>query len=539
MLIVSDDNDPERKFKFFIVDFHSHLGIDIDGANSIISPSQPGSTFDYISWFTWGREGDDGVLPKLLADAELPPDERVCKYHPETRESVAFHPILESITRSSEAALKTIKHAKCIDVSIVFPMQDEFGTRAGRYDGPIDYVPSINNIERWVNRFPFSMKIIGFARLNPWDISTVKEFDDLDLGALERNDDPVIKELDTAVQVKGLQGLKLHPRSESFSANIPQVVALLIKSAMLDIPVIFDCRAIGVARKITEGTKHAVAFLWNQNRLDLIGRLRVVIAHFGWHVAYPELVEFLQFPNLYGDFSAARGAAAHGFISKTDPFRTSTTKGRLEALIAAMRERYSSNDEVPSALRLKNPEKFTLAALAPYYPIDLHTPHWYDKLVFGTDHPFIPYRLPVEVTIALLSRALDLTPLELTKLFGYNALRLIPPKFKILTSPTPSASTKPSRFSDWFTQLSSATRSPLRAFDYLISPEITPSVKNDVLVVVSGDESAKHVILTRLQDSLFASDIPDSVEKKLDDRVYYLDASIRDRVIGPILAGAL
>ncbi len=68
----------------------------------------------------------------------------------------------------------------------------------------------------------YSNRLIGFARLDP-------NFGEKSVIELER-----------AVKVLGLRGIKLHPSSQQFSVDNPWVFKIIEKAAELGVPVVFD-----------------------------------------------------------------------------------------------------------------------------------------------------------------------------------------------------------------------------------------------------------------------------------------------------------
>ena len=69
------------------------------------------------------------------------------------------------------------------------------------------------------------------------------------------------------------------------------------------------------------------------------------------------------------------------------------------------------------------------------YRLKLNNVSWSDKILFGGDFPFIGPIQSIEIILALLSKKLNLNPLDLKKVLGLNALRLIKPRFNIISTP--------------------------------------------------------------------------------------------------------
>ncbi|MEJ2279977.1 MAG: hypothetical protein P8Y70_19855, partial [Candidatus Lokiarchaeota archaeon] len=160
------------------------------------------------------------------------------------------------------------------------------------------YHSSNLNIARFTKKFPFSLKLIGYCRVDPTE------------------GERAVNELRFAREQLGLRGLKLHPRSEGWvdktATEVP--VKVLIEAAKYSMPIIFDTR--GKRTILDIGTLVARTRDVIKNKYPkLLRHFKVIIAHFaqgnvGDYDVYNTIVQ----PNTYGDLSMLHGEGAKNFF---------------------------------------------------------------------------------------------------------------------------------------------------------------------------------------------------------------------------------
>jgi predicted TIM-barrel fold metal-dependent hydrolase len=290
-----EQNGKAWEQNFFVIDSHSHLGEDVDGAK-MMNPLAPGTgTFDF-----WGN-----VQGKLVADWAKTHEQSfmtTIKGIP-TRISWSFNsfPFTEKLYSALEKIGKKYSDLKeksrfyaFIDQGVVFPFQDVF---RDKHPDAL-YRASNINVSRFTTRFPFSLKLIGYARVDPME------------------GEKAVKEVTYAREVLGLRGLKLHPRSERWIDDIKseKAIKVLIEAASHSMPVIFDTRGRGSILDIAELVKSTRSVI-KQQYPELLPHLKVIIAHFaqgniGDHDVYNAVVQ----PGVYGDLSMLHGEGAGNFF---------------------------------------------------------------------------------------------------------------------------------------------------------------------------------------------------------------------------------
>ncbi|MHA2038142.1 MAG: amidohydrolase family protein [Promethearchaeota archaeon] len=295
----------------FVIDAHSHLGQDVDGA-TMMNPLAPGAgTFDF-----WGN-----VQGRIKTDWEKTGEQSFTTNidGQTTKISWSFTPYpftdklyvaLQKLGKKHSDLKEKSKFYRMIDMGVCFPFQDVF--RDKRPEAL--YRASNINVSRFTTRFPFSMKLIGYGRCDPME------------------GEKAVNEVRYMREELGLRGLKLHPRSEGWIDKISSAKAtqVLIEAASFSMPVIFDTRGRGSILQIgqlIESTRNAI----KSNYPDLLPHFKVIIAHFAQgniddHEVYNTIVK----PNTYGDLSMLHGAGAGNFFESFRKWFKLNNKERVD-----------------------------------------------------------------------------------------------------------------------------------------------------------------------------------------------------------------
>jgi len=290
-----EQNGKKRVEHIFVIDSHSHLGQDIDGA-AMMNPLASGTgTFDF--WGNvqgriqndWKDKGEQsfstvmGGIPTKISWEFTP--------YPFTDK---LYSALESLKGRHSDLKKKSKFYTFIDQGVCFPFQDEF---RDKHPEALYHASNIN-VSRFTTRFPFSMKLIGYGRCDPME------------------GEKAIKEVRFLREELGLRGLKQHPRSEGWFDNINSQAAVnvLMEAAKYSLPVIFDTRGKASIMAIGELIRTTRTAIRNKDP-KLLPHLKVIIAHFAQgnvddHEVYNTIVQ----PNTYGDLSMLHGAGAGNFF---------------------------------------------------------------------------------------------------------------------------------------------------------------------------------------------------------------------------------
>ena len=311
MLTATIEQDGKKRVEhIFVIDSHSHLGQDVDGA-TMMNPSSPGGTFDF-----WGN-----VQGRIQADWEKTGEQSFTtnmdgKF---AKISWSFTPypftdklysVLEKLGKGHSDLKEKSKFCAMIDQGVCFPFQDVF--RDKRPEAL--YRASNINISRFTTRFPFSMKLIGYGRCDPME------------------GEKAVNEVTYIREVLGLRGLKLHPRSEGWIDKISseKAINVLIEAASHSMPVIFDTRGRGSILqigKLVEATRREIKSKYP----DLLPHFKVIIAHFAQgNIDDYEVYNTVVQPNTYGDLSMLHGAGAGNFFESFRNWFISNNKERVD-----------------------------------------------------------------------------------------------------------------------------------------------------------------------------------------------------------------
>jgi predicted TIM-barrel fold metal-dependent hydrolase len=306
-----EQNGKKNIEHILVIDAHSHLGQDIDGA-TMMNPLAPGvGTFDF-----WGN-----VQGRIKADWEKTGEQsfRTSINGSSAQISWSFTPYpftdrlysaLQKFGKKHSDLKEKSKFYSMIDQGVCFPFQDVF--RDKRPEAL--YRASNINVSRFTTRFPFSMKLIGYCRCDPME------------------GEKAVNEVRYAREELGLRGLKLHPRSEGWIDKISsqKAIQVLIEAASFSMPVIFDTRGRGSILQIGQLIESTRNLLRTQYP-DLLPHFKVIIAHFAQgNIDDYEVYNTIVQPNTYGDLSMLHGAGAGNFFESFRKWFQSGNKKRID-----------------------------------------------------------------------------------------------------------------------------------------------------------------------------------------------------------------
>lgn len=352
MLVVrATENQPNRgikkgdEFRLYIVDAHHHMGREKGHKNS------PAGAYDFYAqlWFEIQKK----TQTLMEADNLL--------FEPVRVEA----PNLVARLFRSKASWARLDHGWLVDRTIVFPYTDDYSAPSS--NGEPSFTVSNDKIASWTSRAPHSSRLIGFARVNPLDGS-------------HKGTPVAVTELERAVLLLGLRGLKLHPLAQLFvdsiEKNEPRDVVK--RAGELGIPVIFDTRNIRTVVRI----KRLVDSMRNDPDCGAaLKGLRVILAHCGMAPGDSRLYEALKDPLIFAE--------------------TSTLHDKdVPVLFESASERLSSSNR-----------------------------EWSEKILFGTDFSFLSVQA-MDIILHLLSRDFPGTLADAQRVLAGNALSLLHSPFR-------------------------------------------------------------------------------------------------------------
>ncbi len=268
-----------------------------------------------------------------------------------------------------------------IDQFVVFPMKDVF-----RDDGELRYSRSNENISQWVNSEDHSHRLLGFGRVDPSMIEDARE------------------EIKKFTSKYGLVGLKIHPDSERFQLDSNQVIQMYIDCARMNLPIIFHTGYTHDVKKIHEGVNKTISLLVENKMESLVSQLNVIIGHFSYDDE--EAFRYLSHPCIYGEMSTLK--------STEDFIRSARDEVSLSKFTNVTVNEFK--DSVQEKLRDH------------FWDIFHVSTNWSNKLMLGTDHPFLPRDNIVDLmeTFFCTDLAEELQPAMIQNMLGKNLIEILP-----------------------------------------------------------------------------------------------------------------
>lgn len=268
-----------------------------------------------------------------------------------------------------------------IDQFVVFPMKDKF-----KDEGEITYSRSNKNISQWVNSEDHSDRLLGFGRADPSDIESARK---------------MIKRFPSEY---GLIGLKIHPDSERVELDSNSIIQLFVDCARMNLPIIFHTSYVSDVNKIHDGVNKTISLLVENKMEDLVGQLNVIAGHFSYDDE--DAFRYLSHPCIYGELST--------LTSPEDFIRSAKKKISLS---------YFTNEtleEFKECVQKKLKDDF-------WNIFDVST-NWSNKLMLGTDHPFLPRDNIIDLFECLFCSDLseELQPSVIQNILGMNLIDILP-----------------------------------------------------------------------------------------------------------------
>ena len=279
--------------KIYVVDGHSHIGYDEDEVSNP-NPLAPFGTFDFY------KKTYAEVLKSFDATADNPKWSFSARGTTYEFKVVPNPPVYEIFKQAAGSGgpnskmIEKLENSWMVDFGIAFPFQDKYRAE----DPTALYRASNERIASVVTKFPISLRMAGYCRVHP------------DEGQ------KAVDEIRHSIQVKGLRGLKLHPRSERWldHVNSQDAVNCLIEAARHSLPVIFDTRGKKSIYDIHDLLKSTRAYL-ERNEPHLLPHLKVITGHcaagnFDDRGTYDAISD----NNAYGELSMIRSPEFDKFI---------------------------------------------------------------------------------------------------------------------------------------------------------------------------------------------------------------------------------
>ena len=223
-------------------------------------------------------------------------------------------------------------------------------------------------------------------------------------GRVDPNHSDALDTVDSGAQM-GLKGFKMHPKSESFDINSKNVRNVLKRLAEHDIPAIFHTQD-EMGEQLHKAVAKTVEELVQEDKLNLIPRLKVIIGHAPWNGSdNPKLYEALSHPNIFGELSTLKPDSYETFFSN------------------AMKIEYEMMFEAPGLESLSKKEVEEIYFKA--FGYSRHN-YWSSKIAFGTDNPYPPAYGMKPLLRYLFGIDFPGNSADLSNILGMTALKLMP-----------------------------------------------------------------------------------------------------------------
>lgn len=183
------------------------------------------------------------------------------------------------------------------------------------------------------------------------------------------NDKDAQEKFEFYIENYNLKGLKLHPRIQNFKVNDPKVITLVRTAAKLKLPTIIDTLPYGPTL-----IKDNLPLLIDE-LAHTVPEAKIIMAHMGGHRLLDAMTVVKVNKNVYLDIS-------YTLLS----FRGSSLEKDIEFVIKKVGS---------------------------------------EKVIYGSDHPSYNLELCYEDSLEILTN-MDLTNLEINKIFGENIITLLP-----------------------------------------------------------------------------------------------------------------
>jgi predicted TIM-barrel fold metal-dependent hydrolase len=253
-----------------------------------------------------------------------------------------------------------MNHGWLVDRTVVFPFSDDYAKSDNKLVA--SFKLSNDKIASWTTRAPHSTRLIGFARVDPTDARTI-------------GPETAVRELQRAITLLGLRGLKLHPLAQLFLDDIEDDITKRVvkKAGELRVPVIFDARSIKTVKKI----RSLIDGMRSDNSCaDSTAQMRIIIAHSAMSPGDSFLHETITDPTFFTETSGLHG----------------------QDLPVLMKTAYERDKGRGSS--------------------------WSSKILFGTDYSYFSLHA-AEAIMHLLSRDFVGNASDIQRILGGNALQLV------------------------------------------------------------------------------------------------------------------
>jgi predicted TIM-barrel fold metal-dependent hydrolase len=374
-----------------VVDSHHHIGTDVDGHEN--SPTGPSGSYSFCRKVLNGDGVNMGLQEELEINSHHYNWSIPKRKDGEDRKIVTYYPLMKRFGEcdGSLAEKYSFSETMALDQIVVFPMHDKYRNKES-----VEYRASNKLIQKWCEIYPHSLRFLGFGRVNPKD-----------------DIDEAMNEITRFVTKGGLRGLKLHPNSEDFLMDDPNIERTLLHAAYMGIPVIFHTTYTHEVKGLYDTINRIIVALLKTNKTRLIPQLKVIVGHCTYQS--DDVFLALSHPCIYGELST---------LNKPELY--------LPKIANSVDIKRFFGETMPE-LKKKFPD-LTTNRFKIIFNNKLGHQNWTNKIMLGTDYPYMPVTHTIDLVKTLLHRdRMNMDPMGIQNILGGNILGLVPPKFALAT----------------------------------------------------------------------------------------------------------
>jgi len=402
MLVLKEKDKQDADWKgVYVVDFHHHIGKNNTVKN--LSPAAPDGTYSFLREILFGNQWKPGFFKELAENPDKYKFDVPTEFGEATVASPPVADLLEGVKIDSGQIPGGLENSFAVDQVVAFPMDDTYSEKDIEYYSKQNkhtpkYSLSNSRLSQIVLRFPNSLRFIGFGRVFP-------------------EEEGAVEEVGRMVNELGLRGLKLHPKSEFFELEGEAFQEMVRTCGRLKIPIILHTSYLSDVKKIYDSVNDVIREILKDGKrrklasvIEEIQSINVVIGHCGWH-ASPDLYNYLSHPNLHGEISGIRSQGVTRFF---------------EAFKENFDMEYFYETTIPEITGRRDKRSRAYKVYAGY-----QEDRWAEKIMYGSDFPFMDHNQSIDVFASLFSNEFPGTLKDIRLILGETALGLLQRKIPV------------------------------------------------------------------------------------------------------------
>ncbi len=413
--------EDQEQVDFYVVDAHHHLGKEKEIKN--LNPSGPDGSYYFLRAVLFGNQWKDGLVKELEDNT----DEYAYTTAGQDHKPIVTQAIMAKLIEGDPPfagidATSIFDNTTVADKIVAFPMHDEYREKDVQYyvDKGVEtpmYAFSNDKVSKITHRYPHSLRYFPYGRIYP-------------------HASEACTEVRRAITQLGMTGFKLHPKSDAWEIVCQELVDVLKVTSLYGAPTIYHTSFLSEVVQLHEIIRMTVSQIIEESELKnatnwdaedpvlnlgkddkkklielrqrLMG-LKVIIGHCGWHSS-PEEFRMFTNPHLFGEISGIKGQVVLNFFNAAEKY---------------FDPNYFHDETIPT---IEAPEGLVRAVYGNIGLGPIHT-RWSNKVMFGSDYPFLDQNQSIDVLRTLMMVDFPGTETDIENFLGTTALRVNPPHF--------------------------------------------------------------------------------------------------------------